>query len=153
MTLSLLKIKSSINHNISSTYPSRSAFLQSQSLHQVETYYFRTSNFKNYFFLYTIVQCNKLDLDIQKSKSYTIFQNTLLKIGLPNQLSVYRFHNPIRLKLLTRLRVGLSHLHEHIFKNHFQSCINLLCSCCLEIESTTHFLLQCHHFSNICSIL
>ena len=31
----------------------------------------------------------------------------------------------------------------------FQSCINLLCSCNLEIESTTLFLLQCHHFSNI----
>ena len=57
------------------------------------------------------------------------------------------------LKLLTRLRLGLSHLNEHRFNHNFQSCINPLFSCSLAIESTTHFLLQCHHFSNICSTL
>ena len=100
-----------------------------------------------------MVEWNKLDLDIRKSKSYTIFQNGFLKIGRPNQCSVYRIHNPIGLKLLTRLRVGLRHLNENKFHNNFQSCINPLCSCSLEIESTTHFLLHCHHFSNICSTL
>ena len=53
------------------------------------------------------------------------------------------------LKLLTRLRLGLSHLIEHKFNHNFQSCIDPLCSCSLEIESATHFLLHCHHFSNI----
>ena len=53
------------------------------------------------------------------------------------------------LKLLTRLRLGLSHLSEQRFNHNFQSCINPLCSCSLAIESTTHFLLHCHHFSNI----
>ena len=53
------------------------------------------------------------------------------------------------LKLLTRLRLRLSHLNEDIFNYNFQSCINPLCSCSLAIESTTHFLLHCHHFSNI----
>ena len=53
------------------------------------------------------------------------------------------------LKLLTRLRLGLSHLNEHRFNHNFKSCINTVCSCSLAIESTTHFLLHCHHFSNI----
>ena len=57
------------------------------------------------------------------------------------------------LKLLTRLRLGLSHLNEHRFNHNFQSCINPLYSCILAIESTTHILLHCHHFSNICSTL
>ena len=57
------------------------------------------------------------------------------------------------LKLLTRLRLGLSHLNEHRFNHNFQSCINPLCSCSLAIESTTHFLLHCNHFSNIGSTL
>ena len=57
------------------------------------------------------------------------------------------------LKLLTRLRLGLSHLNEHIFNYNFQSCINPLCSCSLAVESTTHFLLHCHHFSNFRSTL
>ena len=57
------------------------------------------------------------------------------------------------LKLLTKLRLGLSHHNEHRFNHNFQSCINPLCSCSLAIESTTHFLLHCHHFSNIRSTL
>ena len=57
------------------------------------------------------------------------------------------------LKLLTRFRLGLSHLSEHRFNHNFQSCINPLCSCSLATESTTHFLLHCHHFSTIRSTL
>ena len=76
----------------------------------------------------------------------------MLKIGRPNQCFVYRIHNPIGLKVLTRLRVGLSHLNEHRFNHNFQSCINPLCYS-LEIESTTHFLLHRHNFSNIRSTL
>ena len=90
---------------------------------------------------------------MRKFKSYVIFRNALLKIGRPNQCSIYRIHNPVGLKLLTRLRLGLSHLNEHRFNHNFQSCINPLCSCSLAIESTTHFLLHCHHFSNIRSTL
>ena len=73
----------------------------------------------------------------------------MLKIGRPNQYSIYRIHNPVGLKLLTKLRLGLSHLNELRFNHNFQSCNNPLCSCSLAIESTTHFSLHCHHFSNI----
>ena len=51
------------------------------------------------------------------------------------------------------MRLGLSHLNEHRSNHNFQSCVNTLCSCRLAIESTTHFLLHCHHFSNIHSTL
>ena len=50
----------------------------------------------------------------------TIFQNALLKIGQTNQCSVYRIHNYMRLKCLTRLRLGLSHLNEHRFITIFK---------------------------------
>ena len=80
-------------------------------------------------------------------------RDPLLKIGRPNQCSVYRIHNLIGLKLLTRLRVVLSYLNGHRFNQNFQSCINHLWNCSLKIESTTHFLLHCHHFSNINSTL
>ena len=84
-----------------------------RSLDQIETYYCRTDTFKNSFFPYTIdtiIEWSKLDLDIGKSKSYAIFRNALLKIGRPNQCLVYKIHNPVGLKLLNRLRLGLSHL-------------------------------------------
>ena len=77
----------------------------------------------------------------------------MLKIGRPKQCSIHRIHNPVGLKLLARLRLDHSHLNEHRFNHNFQSCINPLHSCSLAIESTIHFLLHCHHFSNIHSTL
>ena len=34
-----------------------------------------------------------------------------------------------------------SHLPEYKFKHNFQDCLNPICSCGLDIESTSHFLL------------
>ena len=55
-------------------------------------------------------------------------------------------HNPQGLKLLTRLRLGLSHLRYHKFKHNFLDTINPLCSCGSDIETTLHFLLYCPNF-------
>ena len=38
---------------------------------------------------------------------------------------------------MTPLRLGLSHLREHKFNHNFQNCINPLCGCGLDIESTS----------------
>ena len=96
-----------------------------------------------------ITEWNKLDLDVRKSRSYATFRNTLLKLGRPIQCTIYSINNPVGLKLLTRLRLGLSHLNEHRFNHNLKNCINPLCSCSLEIESISHFLLHCHHYTNI----
>ena len=52
------------------------------------------------------------------------------------------------IKLLTRLRVGFSHLKEHKFRHNFEDTINPLCSCGNIVESTKHFFLHCTQFSN-----
>ena len=54
------------------------------------------------------------------------------------------------MKFLTRLRLGFSHLNERRFRQNFQDCLNPLCSCTLEIEETSHYLLHCHDFSQHC---
>ena len=51
------------------------------------------------------------------------------------------------LKLLTRLRIGFSHLKEHKFKHNFQDSIDPLCSCGNDIESTVHFFLHYPNFT------
>ena len=48
---------------------------------------------------------------------------------------------------MTRSRLGFSHLNEHRFRHNFQDCRNPLCSCSLDIEDTSHYLLHYHHFS------
>ena len=46
--------------------------------------------------------------------------------------------------MLTRLRVGLSHLREHKFRHNFNDTIDPICYCRTNaIESVEHFLLQC----------
>ena len=55
----------------------------------------------------------------------------------------FDINNPYDLKLLTRLRLGLSDLCHNKFRHNFQDCINAICGCGLEIETTTHLLLHC----------
>ena len=43
--------------------------------------------------------------------------------------SFFDCHNPKGIKLITRLRLGLSYLREHKFKHSFQDTINPLCNC------------------------
>ena len=49
---------------------------------------------------------------------------------------------------MTRLCLGLSHLREHKFNHNFQNCINPLCSCGMDIGSTSHFFLHCPLFDD-----
>ena len=44
--------------------------------------------------------------------------------------------------------IGMSHLREHKFKHNFQDCLNPICSCDLDIESTSHFLPHCPTFND-----
>ena len=61
----------------------------------------------------------------------------------PKPNSVYYCHNPKGIRLLTRLRLGLSHFRKHKFKHSFQDCLNPLCFCGNDIETSTHYLLHC----------
>ena len=66
---------------------------------------------------------------------------------------MYNIHSPLGLKLLTRLRLGLSHLREHKFKYNFQDCIDPFCICSIETESTEQFFLHCHNYVDLRVIL
>ena len=56
--------------------------------------------------------------------------------------------NLLGLKLLTRLRLQLSHLNEPKFRHGFGDTISPMCGCSAEIESTEHFLLRCQFHSS-----
>ena len=86
---------------------------------------------------------------MRRSESFFSFKNSLLKIGGPTAKPTYNIHNPIGLKFLTSLRLGLGHLNKYKFKHNFQDCVNLLCLSSLEIEYLSHFFLLCHHLTNI----
>ena len=99
-----------------------------------------TEYFANSFFPYTIKVWNNVSAEIPKSVSYEVFKNLLLKFIRPSPNSLFNVSDSLRIKLLTRLHLGLSHLREHNFNHNFQGTINPICSCSLESESTAHFL-------------
>ena len=49
---------------------------------------------------------------------------------------------------MTQLRLGPSYLREHKFNQNFQNYINPLCSCGMNIESTSRFFLHCPLFDD-----
>ena len=104
--------------------------------------------FKNSYIPSTIIEWNKLDHNIRKAESYALFRKHLLSFIRPEANNIFNVHNAKGIKLLTRLRVGFSHLKEHKFRHNFVDAINPLCSCGNFVESTAHFFLHCTHFSN-----
>ena len=97
---------------------------------------------KNPFFSSTVSEWNKLNPSLQNSESFLTFKKNILLLVKLAAISVYDF------SLITRLRLGLSHLRKHKFKHNFQESLDPLCNCGHDIESTTHFFLHCPLFTN-----
>ena len=91
--------------------------------------------------------------ELRNSASASIFKNDLLKFIRPNNSNIYNVLDAIGLKLLTRLRVNLSHLRQHKFSHNFLDTLNPLCSCSLEVESTSHYLLRCSFYADKWKVL
>ena len=88
---------------------------------------------------------SNLDPDIQSSTSYDLFRNTLLKFIRPVQRKAFYINCSVGVKLLTRLRLGFSHLRE--FRHGFRDILNPLCPCSIETETTAHYFLRCHFYN------
>ena len=97
------------------------------------------------FFLSTVSDWNNLDKSITSSESLTLFKKIILQCIKPTPNKTY--WNPIGIKLITKLRLGLSHLRDHKFKHNFIDWLNPICCCGKHIETTVHYLLHCPIFS------
>ena len=112
---------------------------------KVPAIYVKHDFFKNTFFPSTIREWNKLDWEIKNSES--ILKRILLFIRPPAN-STFNDHNSRGIKLLSRIRLGLSHLRECKFKGSFQDSLNPFCSYGkAEFETSSHYLLNCSNYS------
>ena len=94
------------------------------------------------------MEWNKLDLEIKNSESIVTFKKRILSFIRPSADSTFNWYNPRGIKLLSRLRLGLSHLREHEFKHSFQDSLNPFCNCEKgEVETSSHHLLHCSSYS------
>ena len=92
----------------------------------------KCSFYKSYFFPSTIIEWNNLrNLD-----NFGVFKNKIFKFIRPKPNSFFNCCNLKGIRLITRLRLELSHLRKHKFKYNMQNCLNPLFSCGSSIEST-----------------
>ena len=66
----------------------------------------------------------------------------MLKFIRPKPNRISSTPNCEALKLLTRMKIGLIHLIDQKFRHNFPNCLNSICSCGQEMETTSHFLLH-----------
>ena len=76
-----------------------------------------THEFFKDFFPSTIIECNKLDWKIKRLESIETFQKRILSFIRASPNSTFNCLNPKRVRLLSRLRLGLSHQNSNtVFK-------------------------------------
>ena len=87
-------------------------------------------------------------MEIKNSESIVTLKERIVSLIKPSVNSTLNCHNTRGIKLLSRLRLGLSHLREHKFKHSFQDSLNPFCSCGKgEVETSSHYLLHCSNYS------
>ena len=70
----------------------------------------------------------------------------MLNFIRPCANSIFNIHNQYGIKLLTGLRLGLSHLCDHKSRYCFQDTLNPLCHRGTVTETTAYFFLHCPSF-------
>ena len=106
-----------------------------------------------FYFFFFYREWNRLNTENYNSNSCQKFRKSLLSFIKPTCSSLFSIHHPVGVKLFVRLRLGFSVLREHKFWQNFHDTLNPLCSCSLEPDSTSHYLLCCHSFSSARLIL
>ena len=123
---------------VNNPYASRSALNNRVTFLNVKTIFL-----KNSFFPAVISEWNNLDISIHNSSSCHICTNLILNFIRPKPNRISSTQNFEGLKLLTRMRLGSSHLVDPKFRHNFQDCLKPICCCGQEIETTSHFVLHC----------
>ena len=108
----------------------------------------RTLIYENSFFPYCISEWEKLSDEIKSLPSVTQFKNKLLLFIRPIKKSSFGLSDIHGIKLITKLRVEFSDLRSHRFHHNF-NCVDPRCSCLLEDECNSHFLLRCPHYLHL----
>ena len=87
----------------------------------------RTNKFQYSFSPHCMNTWGKLSKFITGSLSFGVFQSCYFFRVSPN--FIYKVHNPVGLKYLTRLRMGLSRLKSHKFLHNFNYTLDQYCGC------------------------
>ena len=99
----------------------------------------RTCKFSNSFYPDSVSLWNDTSDNIRNITSVTT---------RPKPRSIFGIHDPLNIRILLQLRVGLSQLKHHKKCHKFQDTPSDICDCGLEAEDTIHFFTKCNIFNN-----
>ena len=108
--------------------------------------------FRNPYFPSTVAEWNNLDKSKRNSESFSILE-IMLKFIRPSPKNSFNCYDLKWVNLLTRLRLGLSHLRDHKLKYSFQDSLNPICNCGTDAVTIIHYLLHFPLFSDESLIL
>ena len=103
-----------------------------------------TSKYKNSFFPDAIKSWNIIGPDVCSSQSLSLFKQNIFNLVRPPARSIYGIHDPVGVKYLFQLRVGLSPLKLHKKRHNFVDTPDDWCNCHCAPESISHYLLSCN---------
>ena len=103
----------------------------------------RTDRYAGSFFPNTISLWNNFISDFQEFPSFLSMKTHLISLFRPKPKSTFGIHDPVSLRNLFQLRVGLSKLRHHKKRHNFSDTPSDICICKLGAEDTDHFFLSC----------
>ena len=93
-----------------------------------------------YFFPDAITFWNNVITHFDNIPSINIFKDHILSSIRPKKKNIFGIHDPLGLRYLLQLRVGLSFLKYHKKSHNFIDTPSDICLCNHGIEDTNHFL-------------
>ena len=107
----------------------------------------KTTRYKNSFLPDSTKSWNNIGFEFSSARSIGQFKQNITDLIRPKPKSTFGIHDPIGLKYLFQLRVGLSPLKCRKSRHNFADTPNDWCDCHCAPEDIAHFLFVCERFS------
>jgi len=127
--------------------PSRTHLFGQRSGNILHDIRYNTNRYGDSFYPDSVDCWNKVGPELRNSPSLLSFKKNILALIRPSAKSIYNIYNPIAIKWLYQLRVGLSPLFYHKHKHNFNDIPSDKCLVCNQPENCEHFFLYCTRFA------
>ena len=108
----------------------------------------RTERYSNSFFPNAVSLWNNFILNFPNLPTLLQLKTHLLSLFRPPPKPIYGIHDPVTLRLLFQLRVGLSKLRYHKKRHNFLDTPTDQCLCKTGIEDCNHFFRVCPFYNS-----
>jgi len=105
-----------------------------------------SNSYKNSFYPDSVNCWNKIGIDLRNCPNLMIFKRNILALIRPLSKSIFDIHDPLGIKWLYQLRVGLNPLRYYKKNHNFNDTPTDICDYCQVSENCEHFFLHCERF-------